>query len=256
MSRFATSADERPKSNGGLMKLLISAPPGLKPSRKFEVALRYPSIHRMSHALGAWCAAPPQAVAGARARGHLRWNLKQLAHSPKSGARHSIAIGNGPTNVGHSLRPVAPSKHGSSNLTQKNACMSMSVFLVEDDPQLQVALGESINAVCDATVVGVADTENEALHWLNGHSGAWRLAVVDLYLKAGTGFGVLEKLIPPASRSRVIVLTNSATNENRNRCLSLGALAVYDKTHELHLFLDHCLRHHQQEQIGTNGSAE
>lgn len=126
--------------------------------------------------------------------------------------------------------------------------MSMPVFLVEDDPQLQLALYESINAVCDAKVVGIADTESHAVTWLNNHPRHWKLAVVDLFLKVGTGFGVLEKLIPPASRSHVIVLTNSATDENRNRCLSMGALAVYDKTNELHLFLDHCLRHQQQRQ--------
>lgn len=124
--------------------------------------------------------------------------------------------------------------------------MPLAVFPVEDDPRLQVAIGESINAVCDADVVGISDTESHAVTWLNSHPRDWKLAVVDLFLKDGTGFGVLERLVPPASRSHVIVLTNSATEENRQRCLSLGALAVYDKTSELHLFLDHCLRHHQQ----------
>ena len=124
--------------------------------------------------------------------------------------------------------------------------MPFSVFLVEDDPRLQIPLSESINAVCEAEVVGIADTENRAVIWLNSHPDGWELAVLDLFLKDGTGFGVLERLTPPASRSQVIVLTNSATEENRNRCLALGALAVYDKTTELHLFLEHCLRHHQQ----------
>ena len=126
--------------------------------------------------------------------------------------------------------------------------MTLSVYLVEDDPRLQVALVDSINMVCEAEVVGIAETEGRAVTWLNSHPCEWKLAVLDLFLKDGTGFGVLERLLPPASRSQVIVLTNSATEENRNRCLALGALAVYDKTSELHLFLDHCLRHHQQQQ--------
>lgn len=130
--------------------------------------------------------------------------------------------------------------------------MPLSVFLVEDDPRLQESLGEAINAVCEAQVVGIADTESWAVTWLNEHPSEWKLAVLDLFLKAGTGFGVLEQLVPPASRSHVIVLTNSATEENRNRCLALGALAVYDKTSELHLFLDHCLRHHQQHETHFN----
>ena len=130
--------------------------------------------------------------------------------------------------------------------------MRLSVFLVEDDPRLQASLGEAINEVCEAEVVGIADTESGAVTWLNSHPREWRLAVLDLFLRAGTGFGVLEQLVPPSSRAHVIVLTNSATEENRNRCLALGALAVYDKTSELHLFLEHCLQHHQQHQTHLN----
>lgn len=124
--------------------------------------------------------------------------------------------------------------------------MSFPIFLVEDDSRLRDSIGEAINSICDAEVVGIAETEAQAVEWLNAHHGAWRLAVLDLFLKTGTGFGVLEQLAPQSAREQVIVLTNSATQENRNRCLELGALAVYDKTAEFEEFLDHCLRHHQQ----------
>jgi two-component system, OmpR family, response regulator len=126
--------------------------------------------------------------------------------------------------------------------------MALPIFLVEDDPMLRQSIGEAINAICDAEVIGTAETESQAVAWLNAHHGTWRLAVLDLFLKTGTGFGVLEQLTPRTAREQVIVLTNSATLENRNRCLKLGALAVYDKTDEFEEFLDHCLRHHQQRQ--------
>ena len=124
--------------------------------------------------------------------------------------------------------------------------MALPIFLVEDDPMLRHSIGEAINSICDAQVVGTAETEAQAVAWLNDHHGTWRLAVLDLFLKTGTGFGVLEQLTPRTAREQVIVLTNSATKENRNRCLGLGALAVYDKTSEFEKFLEHCLRHHQQ----------
>jgi len=124
--------------------------------------------------------------------------------------------------------------------------MSLPIFLVEDDPKLRDSIEAAINCVCDAEVIGTAETEAQAVAWLNDNRGSWRLAVLDLFLKTGTGFGVLEHLIPPAAREQVIVLTNSATQDNRNRCLALGALAVYDKTTEVEEFLDHCLRHNQQ----------
>lgn len=107
----------------------------------------------------------------------------------------------------------------------------------------------AINEVCDAEVVGTAATEADAVRWLNTHHGGWRLAVLDLYLENGTGFGVLDRLHPSSAKEQVIVLTNSATKENRRRCLALGALAVYDKTDEFDRFLDHCLRHRQQGQL-------
>lgn len=126
--------------------------------------------------------------------------------------------------------------------------MTLSVFLVEDEAQLRTMIGDAINQVCDAHVAGTAETETDAVDWLNSHHGGWQLAVLDLFLKTGTGFGVLRRLDPKNSKEHVIVLTNSATKENRNRCLEMGALAVYDKTLELEQFLNHCLRHHQQAQ--------
>lgn len=126
------------------------------------------------------------------------------------------------------------------------ASMSFPVFLVEDEPQLRMMIETAINEVCDAKVIGTAATETAAVSWLNDHQGGWRLAVLDLQLESGTGFGVLDQLRPKSAASQVIVLTNSATEENRARCLALGALAVYDKTTEFDRFLDHCLRHHQQ----------
>lgn len=123
--------------------------------------------------------------------------------------------------------------------------MPLPIFLAEDDAQLRAALIAAMDAVCDAEVVATAETEADAVHWLNAHPSDWRLAVLDLFLRDGTGFGILQKLAGEA-KDRVIVLTNSATRENRNRCLQLGARAVYDKTTELDQFLDHCLRHHQQ----------
>lgn len=56
--------------------------------------------------------------------------------------------------------------------------------------------------------------------------------VLDLFLKVGTGSGVLEKL-SSATRHRVIVLTNSASAQNRKRSLPIGVLAIDDKTSAL-----------------------
>jgi DNA-binding NarL/FixJ family response regulator len=61
--------------------------------------------------------------------------------------------------------------------------MALQIFFVEDDPMLREsigeainAIGEAINAICDAEVIGTAETEAQAVAWLNDHHGAWRLA--------------------------------------------------------------------------------
>lgn len=117
--------------------------------------------------------------------------------------------------------------------------MKLPVFLVEDNLALRAQLTHLITQSCEAEVVATAESEAEAIHWVAGHPDGWALMVLDLFLKQGTGFGVLSSLADPAHRERVIVLTNSATAENRARSLALGASAVYDKTDELSQFIDH-----------------
>jgi DNA-binding NarL/FixJ family response regulator len=123
--------------------------------------------------------------------------------------------------------------------------MKLPIFLAEDDATLRTQLVALIDEMCDGQVVATAETQAQATEWINAHPKDWDLAVIDLFLRQGTGFGVLENMPDPAQRERVIVLTNSATQENRARCLKLGARAVFDKTLELDRFLDHCVRQHR-----------
>ncbi len=92
----------------------------------------------------------------------------------------------------------------------------------------------------NASVVGFAETEAEATDWLSKHSQEWHLAVVDLFLKEGSGLGVLANCRERGPLQRVVVLTNYATLDIRERCLKLGANAVFDKSNELDAFLEFC----------------
>ena len=118
--------------------------------------------------------------------------------------------------------------------------MALPIFLAEDDPALREQLIQAMDAVCNAKVVATAETEAQATGWLRGHPDEWELGVLDLFLRQGTGMGVLRALDSPQERDRMVVLTNSATAENRATCLALGANAVFDKTLELDEFLQHC----------------
>lgn len=131
-----------------------------------------------------------------------------------------------------------------------NAQTQFQIFLVEDDAALRIHLVTLIERVCNASVAGTAETETDATAWLIENLGQWELAVIDLFLREGTGFGLLSNL-PEGQRDRVVVLTNSATSENRAKCLELGARAVFDKTDELDNFLDHCIQRRKETEVAT-----
>jgi DNA-binding NarL/FixJ family response regulator len=118
--------------------------------------------------------------------------------------------------------------------------MALLTFLVEDNPTIRDNLIPTLADLADAPVVGVAETETQAAAWLRDHADVWHLAVIDLFLREGSGLGVLSACTPRRPHQRVVVLTNYATPDIRARCLALGADAVFDKSNELDDFFDYC----------------
>ncbi|WPB55728.1 response regulator [Xylophilus sp. GOD-11R] len=114
-----------------------------------------------------------------------------------------------------------------------------SAFLVEDSPPARESLTLALAETADIVAVGWAESEIEAVEWLRQHPKP-DVVVLDLFLNAGTGLGVLAKIRQMALDLRVVVLTNSATSLLRRSCLLLGAEAVYDKADNLEDFLHHC----------------
>lgn len=117
--------------------------------------------------------------------------------------------------------------------------MALITFLVEDNQRIRESLIPTLEDLANARVLGVAETELEAVHWLNAHDGSWDLAVVDLFLKEGSGFGVLKGCHGRQPHQRVVLLTNYATDEVRRQALALGADAVFDKSTELAELFDY-----------------
>ena len=89
--------------------------------------------------------------------------------------------------------------------------------------------------------VGTAETENEGKAWLLANSEQWDLAIVDLFLKQGSGLGVLEACRNRQAHQKVIVLSNYATADIRKRCTQLGVDAVFDKSNEIDALIDYCI---------------
>ena len=107
----------------------------------------------------------------------------------------------------------------------------LRVVLIEDAPSCCERLSEARRATGHIKVVGQADSERGAVAALA--NGEWDAVILDLQLKQGTGLGVLKALAPvrPAG-AKVIVLTNYAIPQYRDRSLALGADYFFDKSRE------------------------
>lgn len=119
--------------------------------------------------------------------------------------------------------------------------MALITYLVEDSATIRENLISTLEEIAPVKVVGFAETENEASAWLSDHNGDWQLAIVDLFLKEGSGLGVLKGCQKRHANQKVVVLTNYATTDIRRRCAELGSDAVFDKSNELDELLDYCM---------------
>jgi DNA-binding NarL/FixJ family response regulator len=118
--------------------------------------------------------------------------------------------------------------------------MDIRVFLVDDSSKTRRLLADVL-AGHGFTFVGEAGTEAEANFWLDEHPGSWDLAIVDLLLEQGAGLGVVARCRRTSSPGKVVVFSAYASPGVRNRCMELGADAVFDKT-DLGSMLEYCKR--------------
>lgn len=110
----------------------------------------------------------------------------------------------------------------------------LRVVIVEDSPIIRARLAESLAEIANLAIVDTLESEAAAVAALRGR--AWDAVVLDLQLKQGTGLGVLKALSqgvrPPDAK--VIVFTNYAFPQYRERSLALGADYFFDKAREFH----------------------
>ncbi|HEV7576506.1 MAG TPA: response regulator [Caldimonas sp.] len=118
--------------------------------------------------------------------------------------------------------------------------MPLITILVEDSAVIRESLVPAMAELAHAEVVAIADTADDAIVTLKKYEGAWQLAVIDLYLKQGTGLAVLRAFRSRAPNQHMVVLTNYATPEIRRRCNEVGADAVFDKSTEIDAFFALC----------------
>ena len=118
--------------------------------------------------------------------------------------------------------------------------MKIKTYIVEDSPTIKENLIATLEELTEVSSVGTAENEIDAVTWLTNTSNDWNLAIVDLFLKQGTGLGVVSACKKRLPHQKVIVLSNYATADIRKQCEILGVDQVFDKSTEIELLLEFC----------------
>lgn len=118
--------------------------------------------------------------------------------------------------------------------------MKMRTFLVEDNPTILENLACTLEELAPVQTIGSADSERSGATWLVEHTAQWDLAIIDLFLKDGSGLGILEACQDRQDQQKIVVFSNYATREIRLRCAQLGVDAVFDKSTEIDALVSYC----------------
>ena len=127
---------------------------------------------------------------------------------------------------GANERPVRPLEYD----PRHDAAELMNALVVEDSPQIAERLVELVSVPDRVEVVATAATEDEALAACDRYSIG--LAIVDLQLAQGTGFGVIRRLraATGANPACIVVLTNHAVPALKVAAFEAGADYFLDKS--------------------------
>ncbi len=120
---------------------------------------------------------------------------------------------------------------------------SLRTYIVEDSQVIRENLIATLEELVPIEVVGTAEDESSAVKWLTQPGNAnVDLVIVDIFLKSGSGLGVLKVANALPQKHNLVVLSNYATPDIRRKCLELGASKVFDKSNEIDALILYCGR--------------
>ena len=110
---------------------------------------------------------------------------------------------------------------------------SLRVLLVEDSSLLAGRLAELIRRLPDVDLIETVDSEAAAVRSVSASTPD--VMILDLHLRAGSGFGVLRALgRGRGPRPKIIILTNFGLPEYRREAETFGIEAFLDKSRDYH----------------------
>ncbi len=118
----------------------------------------------------------------------------------------------------------------------------LKAFIVEDSAVIRENLIAALEELAPIRVVGTAVDEPGAVSWLIDAGQECDLVIIDIFLKTGSGLGVLRAASNMKRPASLVVLSNYATPDMRRKCIELGASRVFDKSNEIDLLILYCAR--------------
>ena len=118
---------------------------------------------------------------------------------------------------------------------------TLDVFVVEDNLLVLESLVAALEELAPVHVVGSAADESVAVDWLAAGGERCDLVIVDIFLRTGSGLGVIAAARRRRPDTALVVLSNYATDEMRSRCLAGGADRVFDKSRDIDQLMAYCV---------------
>ena len=103
----------------------------------------------------------------------------------------------------------------------------MKVYIVEDAPETRRDIANALAPMKDIEVVGEAESILDARKGI--YSSSPEAVILDISLPDGSGVEILKLIRNWRKQIRVVVLTFDPSKELRDKCMELGAAAIFDK---------------------------
>ena len=118
---------------------------------------------------------------------------------------------------------------------------SLDAYVVEDNVIVLESLIAALEELAPVHVVGTAADESVAVEWLRADGQRCDLVIIDIFLRSGSGLGVIAAARRRRPEAALVVLSNYATDEMHARCLASGADRVFDKSRDIDQLIAYCV---------------
>jgi two-component system OmpR family response regulator len=121
------------------------------------------------------------------------------------------------------------------------AARPLDVYVVEDNVIVLESLIGALEELAPVHVIGTAADESVAVDWLRADGEHCDLVIIDIFLRTGSGLGVIAAARHKRPGAALVVLSNYATDEMHARCLASGADRVFDKSRDIDQLVAYCI---------------